>query len=113
MSRKRVDLSTLRFLPLSTVKAKLSEEVRELRPGERRVVITVAGRPAAVLVAFDEFVEGIRVEPTEVITIEEWRGGRAERERIRGSVLSLFDTGALSRKGQKRYKREAVRALRR
>jgi len=107
------ELETLRFATLSEVKAKLSEYVRALRPRERRVVITVAGKPAAVLIAYDEFVARSAAAPTEkVIQLEDWRRQRPERERVRDSILSMFDLGSLSRKGQKRYKRDRVRAQR-
>lgn len=120
-------LNTLQFATLTEVKARLSAHVRELRAHERRLVITVGGKPAAVLLAYDELLAsdpaaGVTVEagatppalpsssaPLRVIDVEEWREERPARERVRDSILSLFDAPALSRKGQKRYKREKVR----
>lgn len=107
-----VDLRTLSFLPLSRAKATLSQQVRELRPFARRLVITGRGRPVGVLVAYDEFLalHSERAEE-EILDLESWERDRPRRERVRDSLLGLFDVPALSRKGQKRYKREAVRAL--
>jgi antitoxin YefM len=49
------DRSTeLKTLPLSEVKAKLSQLVDEVESRDERVVITRKGRPAAVLVSQDE-----------------------------------------------------------
>lgn len=110
---RSVPLSTLSFVPLSEVKAKLSEHVRGLAADEKRIVITVAGRPAAVLIAYDEFVRGGPAAPRadEVIDIEQRRAERPERERIRDSLLARFDVAKLSRKGQKSYKQKKVRDL--
>jgi prevent-host-death family protein len=109
-----VDLRSLGFLPLSRVKATLSQQVRELRPFARRLVITSRGQPVGVLVAYDEFLAQHSERPEEeILDFESWERDRPRRERVRDSILELFDVPALSRKGQKRYKREAVRALRR
>jgi len=44
----------LKTLPLSEVKAKLSQLVDEVESRDERVVITRKGRPAAVLISQDE-----------------------------------------------------------
>ncbi|MBI3541068.1 MAG: hypothetical protein HY073_02885 [Deltaproteobacteria bacterium] len=49
--------------------------------------------------------------PEKVITMEEWRKGAEKRKKVRDSILSLFDMKSLSRKGQKKYKKERMRQL--
>jgi hypothetical protein len=79
------------------------------------VVITTNGRPAAVLVSYEDFLALLRGDalamPEEVIDLEEWERGRQDRRRVRDSVLDRFQLRTLPRKGQKRYKRETVRGL--
>ena len=45
----------MRTLPLSEVKARLSELVDEVEGHDERIVITRRGRPTAVLVSHDDF----------------------------------------------------------
>ena len=44
-----------RMLPLSEVKARLSQLVADLEVNEEELIITRNGRPAAVLISADEF----------------------------------------------------------
>jgi prevent-host-death family protein len=110
-----IDLRTLRFLPLSDVKAMLSERIRELNEDRSYLVVTVHGRPVAVLLSYDAFLSW--AEPSKsadtTLDFDAWKRDRRRRRRVRDSVLGLFDVASLPRKGQKRYKREAVKALRR
>lgn len=43
------------IVPLAQFKARLSEVIRELRAHRRPVVVTQSGRPAAVVMAAEEF----------------------------------------------------------
>ena len=110
----KTDLRQLDFMPLTEARAHLSEHLRGLGGSRRRLVITVNGRPAAVVLAYADFVE-LASEPAgeEVVSLETWKADRPRRQRVRDAVLGLFDVDRLSRKGQKRYKQEVVRGLRR
>ena len=111
------DLRSLVFQPLSAVKARLSAYIRQLVPGQRRLVITNKGRPAAVLLAYQDYLSllGNEAEPTRIVlpalSLKQWRQDRRKREEVLAAVSNLFDIKSLSRKGQKRYKRNRVRAF--
>jgi prevent-host-death family protein len=107
------DLRAIDFAPLSEAKAKLSALVRRLMTGGRRIVITNQGRPAAVLMAYQDYMKlseeiGSQRE-ARVITMAEWQHDRKKREAVVKSITKLFDVKSLSRKGQKAYKAKALR----
>lgn len=110
------DLRSIDFVPLSEVKAKLSEFIRRLS-GEKRIVLTTNGRPTAAILSYADYldllnrVEGVSSSQGKSISLEEWRKDRKKREMIRDSVLGLFDPASLSRKGQKGYKQKMVSSL--
>lgn len=54
LTRNLVRRTAVKTLPLSEVKAKLSQLVDEVESRDERVVITRKGRPAAVLVSQDD-----------------------------------------------------------
>ena len=106
------------FAPLSEVKAKLSERIRSALSSSKKTVITINGRPAAVLLAYQDYLALLRKLPGgesgsagRVISLKEWEKGQKNRREITRSIAALFDVARLSRKGQKAYKREGVRAL--
>ena len=49
----------------------------------------------------------------EPIHFEDWKKERKSKEKVRDSIVSLFDISKLSRKGQKKYKEETVRGFNR
>ncbi|MCC6272963.1 MAG: type II toxin-antitoxin system prevent-host-death family antitoxin [Deltaproteobacteria bacterium] len=109
------DLLSLEILPLSKVKATLSEQVQKTQ-GRRRIAITSNGLPKAILLSYEDFLEllargGPRPVPARVLRYDTWKNEESLRRKARHSVLGLFDMKALSRKGQKTYKRETVREL--
>ncbi len=113
-----LNLTQFDFHPLSWVKARLSEVMCSLRDNQKRVVITTNGRPTAVLLSYDDFLEIVSaantdLDKTQVIDFEEWKKKRKNREKVRDSVVSLFDTSLLTRKGQKKYKEDTVRDFQR
>jgi antitoxin YefM len=84
-----------KVLPLSEVKAKLSEVVDEVATTHERVTVTRNGRPVAVLVSADDLdavEETIEIlsDPTAVRAIEE---GRAAIEA--GDTISKNELAAL------------------
>lgn len=113
--KKYWDLRSIDFAPLSEAKAKLSALVRELLTGEKRIVITNQGRPAAVLMAYQDYLDLSQTgEPTpgdtaRTFQFEEWKKGSREQRAVLSSIANLFDAPKLSRKGQKAYKQKVVR----
>lgn len=113
------DLRSVDFAPLSEAKAKLSEFIRRLSGG-KRIVLTTNGRPTAVLISYRDFLSLLSPagspgpEPgADVIRLEDWEKDRPKREKIKQTILGLFDVASLSRKGQKAYKKEKVDEFRR
>ncbi|QQR81800.1 MAG: type II toxin-antitoxin system Phd/YefM family antitoxin [Deltaproteobacteria bacterium] len=111
-----IELSSLDFQPLSWVKARLSLIVKNLQSHGKKVVLTTNGRPTAVLLSYDDFLyltspQGSLLSNEKPINFEEWKKEKESREKVRDSVVSLFDISKLSRKGQKKYKEETVREL--
>ena len=76
-------------LPLSAVKARLSELVDRVEQQDDRIVVTRNGRPAAVLVSADDL-ESLE-ETLAVLSDPELMGKLREGERAseRGEVVSL------------------------
>lgn len=106
------DLLQLEILPLSKVKATLSEQIHKTQ-GRRRIAITSNGFPKAILLSYEDFMEllaqGSSGSPVpKVIRYETWKEEEPLRLKARDSILGLFDMKKLSRKGQKTYKRETV-----
>ncbi len=114
MSYPLFDLRGIVFVPLSEAKAKLSEFMRRIASGRERLAVTTNGRPTAVILSYPEYLSllGQRTageeEPLRVISFEDWKKGRKERMAVRDSILRLYDAEALSRKGQKKYKKDTV-----
>ena len=71
----------MKTLPLSEVKAKLSELIEKLHTNDEEVVITKNGRPAGVLVSPDEYESW---KETEAV-----RADRSLMQEIRKGVLAL------------------------
>lgn len=110
------DIREIEFQPLSEAKAHLSHVVRTLSP-ERRVAITTNGRPTAVLLSYNDYLSLLPQQSHSYtprrISMEEWKREEPQRLAVRDSILGLFDMKSLGRKGQKRYKQEAVRGFKR
>jgi prevent-host-death family protein len=118
MSSDFTNLLSMEFLPLSEAKAKLSEQVRKILAEGKRIAITTNGRPTAVMVSYQDYLNLLKKvsSPSQeglvhVIDYQKWKRGERERERVRDSILTLFDMSKLSRKGQKSYKQETLREL--
>lgn len=119
MSYSFSDIRSLTFAPLSEIKAKLSEKVRDLA-GRSRIAITTNGRPTAVLLSYADY---LALLPSEVsqnsamspngraIDFDEWRRSRPQRRKVSESIRRLFIPEKLSRKGRKGYKEETLRAF--
>ncbi len=81
----------MKTLPLSEVKAKLSELIDEVESRDERVVITRKGRPAAVLVSTDDadsWQETVEITSDRAL-MRELR--RAIRQVERGQTVSYDD----------------------
>lgn len=117
MSYPLFDLRGTVFVPLSEAKARLSEFMRRIASGRERLAVTTNGRPTAVILSYPEFLSllgqerGGEDEASRVISFDDWKKGRKERLAVRDSILKLYDAKALSRKGQKKYKKDAVDEL--
>lgn len=112
------DLRGMTFIPLSEAKAKLSEFLRKIASGGERLAITTNGRPTAVFLSYEDYLNLLKKLPTppaedegEAISLEEWKKGSAGRKRVSASVRDLFNYDSLPRKGRKRYKKELLREL--
>lgn len=103
------------FIPLSEVKAKLSEQIR--KTPSKRIVITQNGKPSTVLLSYEDYLNLVRQLPSEttqnqkVIDFDEWKKTFPQRRKVSQSTSKLFDTSTLSRKGQKSYKKDLVDEL--
>jgi prevent-host-death family protein len=110
-----VDLQSIIFMPLSEAKARLSALVRQLMADHKSLILTTNGRPTAALLSYQEYLNLLTHKPSpslensRLISLKEWKQGRQKRQKVLESVTSLFDVPALGRKGQKKYKQEAVR----
>ncbi len=107
-------LLNIDFEPLTAVKARLSEKVTRVDQEGRLLTITVNGKPKAILVPYAEFLTWLQERqipqaPTPSMTFKQWEQASPRRRAVSRAILNLFDMKNLSRKGQKPYKREALR----
>ena len=100
------------FISVAEAKAKLSEKINAGCELGRVFVITSHGKPRAVLLSYEHYM-GLKHEPTLPcsISLAEWKHKGPKQRHIANSIKSLFDKNALSRKGQKGYKRNAVKQI--
>ena len=116
MKKDFSNLLSIEFLPLSEVKAKLSEVINTSLSKSKRIAITTNGRPSAVLLSYSDFLSLLNLIPQnrssqtdrQPINFSEWEKREKERAVVRDSILNLFDLKKLSRIGQKTYKRNTV-----
>jgi len=117
MNEKYDSLLNTEFVSLAQAKARLSEKIRQASQGTR-FAITQHGRPQAVLLSYGDYLELLRVlsmaqgqgTPT-ILDLAEWKRDRAKRKKIRNSIVRYFDPASLPRKGQKKYKQDALSKL--
>ena len=108
------NLLNIDFEPLTEVKAKLSEKIAKVSGQKRLLAITLNGKPAAILVPYSEFLSwvGEKEAPVYVprkISLTEWEKERPQRKAVVESIKNMFDLSKLSRKGQKPYKKNALK----
>jgi prevent-host-death family protein len=97
----------VKTLPLSEVKAKLSELVDEVESRDERVVITRNGRPAAVLLSHDDldsWQETLEIASDPALMTEIRRG---IRQIERGQTKSYEEVFGQRQRGKKRSARRA------
>ncbi len=95
----------MKTLPLTEVKAKLSELVDEVESRDERVVITRKGRPAAVLISQDElesWLETLEVTSDRALMTEIRRG---IRQLERGQTVGYEDVFGGKPRGSRRATR--------
>ena len=63
MNKDFSNLLSIEFLPLSEVKAKLSEVVNTSLTKSKRIAITTNGRPTAVLLSYSDFLSLLSIIP--------------------------------------------------
>ena len=99
-------------LSVAATKAKLSEKIRACRELDRTFVITSHGKPCAVLMSYDAYVRMREpTEPSSAIDAERRQEDYAKQREAAHEIKVLFDEKKLSRKGQKEYKRRAVKRM--
>ena len=108
-----ITLQNIDFEPLTEVKAKLSEKVGRIEQTKRLLAVTVNGKPKAVLVPYSELLDLIQKEEYKPrrLSLKEWEKESKHRKEVVQSVKNMFDLSTLSRKGQKPYKRNALKKL--
>lgn len=97
----------MKTLPLSEVKAKLSQLVDEVESRDERVVITRRGRPAAVLISQDDlesWQETLEITSDRALMTELRRG---IRQVARGQTVSYDEVFGQKARGTKRSARRA------
>jgi prevent-host-death family protein len=107
-------LEELEYVSVAETKAKLSEKLKSVESRGRRFAITSHGRPKAVIIGYKDYislVENASAPEAKEMSFDDLRREVGQRKDIIGSVASLFDEKRLTRKGQKGYKREAVRKM--
>jgi prevent-host-death family protein len=77
------------IIPISDLQSSAKRYVDQVRKTERPVIVTQRGRPAAVLVSYEEF-EGFEATRDEM-GFPDWRArlARAEKESRQGKALPL------------------------
>lgn len=108
-----ITLSNIDFEPLTEVKAKLSEKVGRIVETKRLLAVTVNGKPKAVLVPYSEFLDyiGQGTYTPRQLSLKEWEKESQHRKEVVQSIKNMFDLSTLKRKGQKPYKRNALKKL--
>ena len=106
------------FAPLTEVKAKLSEKIATIEENKRLLVITLNGKPAVVVVPYDDFILWLKQEKKSnyqprKLNLKDWEKESTHLKEVSESIKSLFDLSKLSRKGQKPYKRHALEKFKR
>ena len=93
---------------VAEMKARLSEKIRACRELDRTFVITSHGKPRAVLISYESYrgLTGQQGTPRR-INAEAW----VENREVAHDIKELFDEKKLTRKGQKGYKRRAVKRM--
>ena len=107
-------LTDLEYISVAEAKARLSEKLRRVTSRGRRFAITSHGKPQAVLMDYKEYLS-LREKGgrgvAEEMSLRDWQKRKKSRRQVVRSVSSLFDEKHLSRKGQKGYKKNAVRKM--
>jgi len=106
-------LKNIDFEPLTEVKAKLSEKVSTVSQKKRLLAITLNGKPTAILISYSEFLNWIQETQQPYIprrlSLKQWEKEAKQRKAVACLIKNLFDVSKLSRKGQKPYKRNALK----
>src|SRR5262245_55838591 len=108
------DLRGMAFVPLSEVKARLSEFLRRIVSGRERFAITTNGRPTAVVLSYRDYLALLGELPKgppeeeKALSLEDWKKGSRERKRVSASIRNLFNFDSLPRKGRKSYKKDLL-----
>lgn len=111
-------LQNIDFEPLTEVKAKLSEKVARVDRERRLLAITLNGKPKAIVIPYQDFLDWMKTQPSSKgeeprrISFAEWEKESPQRRAVSASIKNLFDLSTLSRKGQKPYKRDALKKFR-
>lgn len=115
----KMDLSiqNIDFEPLTEVKAKLSEKVARVDRTRRLLAITLNGKPKAIVVPYQDFLDWIQNRPLSYeprrFSFREWEKESPRRKEVSDSIKNLFDLSSLGRKGQKPYKSDALKKFNR
>ena len=77
----------------------------------RLLAITLKGKPKVVMIPYEEFVQwiGQTQEPTRILNLADWAKESNQRRAVARSIKNMFDVSTLNRKGQKPYKKDAIK----
>ena len=77
----------------------------------RLLAITLKGKPKVVMIPYEEFVQwiGQNQEPTRILNLADWEKESKQRRAVVRSIKNMFDVSTLNRKGQKPYKKDAIK----
>ena len=106
-------LKNIDFEPLTEVKARLSEKVANVSEKNRILAVTLNGKPKVVVVSYEEFLRWVEQSSAESslapLKLSEWEAEAGQRREVVHSIKKMFDWPRLSRKGQKPYKKNALK----
>jgi len=107
-------MENLEYVSVAETKAKLSEKIKSAESKGRRFAVTSHGKPKAVIMGYRDYialVENAAAPQAKETSFDALKKKIGKRKNIVESIAALFDERKLTRKGQKGYKREAVRKM--
>jgi len=99
-------------ISIAEFRATLAKQIERCKAAKRPLVITSHGKAEAVVLSYEQYLGLInQTEQTIELNLASWKKNKKARQKVASSIADLFITENLSRKGQKEYKKNAVRKL--